>query len=78
MAVVKQNHQKMVKALVFRRGRRDLSHAVCFFIMRRTRGRARGIYCIDKSLCKYLIACSLSQLWSFTAAHCHTRNSVLL
>lgn len=36
MAVAKQDHQTMVKALVFK-GRRDLGHAVCFFIMRRTR-----------------------------------------
>ena len=35
-------------------------------------------YCINKSLSKYLIACSLSQILHFTADHCHTRNSVLL
>ena len=39
---------------------------------------AKGNYCMDRSLCKYLTACSLSQVLSFTVDHCHTRNSVLL
>ena len=51
--------------------------AICCISLCANRSFAQP-YCINKSLSKYLIACSLSQILHFTADHCHTRNSVLL